>query len=315
MVVDVPEYVYFQQHIDPDRDWIRVGFTGGNGKREEQQNEYEPVAVIQGCSDDEKALHRCFDAHRVPQRRSQSVYQGPDIYDYVIWLLERNHAGRDRTEAERLPMLPWSVWGPQARRNEGRNGEQSLFAALPQRERIRVARSDLAHLSSESDDWYTPSDLIEAARLAMGSIDLDPATCVTAQRQIQAKQWYSKAQDGLRTDLPWRGNVWLNPPYGRGESSAAAFIQRLVRELVAGNVRQAITCLNLASSCAHWFDPIWVNAATHLIYRGRPNFWNDQHRDSSPTKGIILSYFGTDRTSFADAYRSFGQIIHVEVAA
>lgn len=310
--LDVADFVYFQQHIEPDREWIRVGWSGTDGKREDAQNEYEPVAVIRGCYDDEQNLHRWFDQDRVAQRRDRSTYAGSRIYDYVVWLLERNHAGRDRREAERLPMLPWSVWGPQAQRNEGRNGELSLFTVLPRRDRLRVARSDLAHLSSESDDWYTPAPVIEAARVAMGGIDLDPATCVTAQRQIQASLWYTKAQDGLRTDLPWKGRVWLNPPYGRGDSSAAAFVQRLIDEIAAGHVEQAITCLNLASSCALWFDPVWTTAASHCVYRTRLNFWNDQHQKTSPTKGTILSYFGEDVDAFNTAFRGFGRIIRTE---
>jgi hypothetical protein len=227
----------------------------------------------------------------------------------VIWLLERNFAGRDRMEAEGLPSLPFSVWRPEARRHEGTDGRLSLFALMPPRDRIALARSDLTHLSSESDDWYTPGDVIAMARRAMGSIDLDPATCVTAQRTINASRWYTKAQDGLRTDLPWEGNVWLNPPYGRGDYSAGAFIARLMRELAAGTVTQAITCLNLNSASAQWFQPIWANASIHLIWRGRIVFWNDDHADSTPTKGTILSYIGPRAESFAAAFRGYGTLI------
>jgi hypothetical protein len=307
--VAVADLVYFQQHLDPTRDWIRIGFTGGNGRREDRQEEFEPIAVIQGCDDDEANLHQFFDRHRVARKIDRSTYQGDEVYDYVTWLLERNFAGRNRQEAEQLPRLPWSVWRPQERRNEDRGGQLSLLADLPKRERISVARSDLAHLSSESDDWYTPANLIDAARKTMGSIDTDPASCITAQRQIGATIFYTKDQDGLRTDLPWKGAVWLNPPYGRGESSATAFVTRLLKEFKAGTITQAITCLNLASSCALWFDPIWETATVHLIYRGRPNFWNGQHQDSSPTKGIILSYFGDHSDRFIAAFERFGHII------
>ena len=47
----------------------------------------------------------------------------------------------------------------------------------------------------------------------MGGIDLDPASCAEANKIVQAKQFYSQRDDGLKQ--PWFGRIWLNPPYGR----------------------------------------------------------------------------------------------------
>ena len=56
-------------------------------------------------------------------------------------------------------------------------------------------------------EWYTPSAYVEAAREAMGSIDLDPASCEQAQQTIQADKFYTATDDGL--SQPCFGNAWL----------------------------------------------------------------------------------------------------------
>ena len=78
-----------------------------------------------------------------------------------------------------------------------------------------------ARHSSSSVEWFTPPDVIEAARATMGGIDLDPASCARANELVRAAKYFTKDDDGLRH--PWHGaRVFLNPPGGRdaeGESS------------------------------------------------------------------------------------------------
>lgn len=69
-----------------------------------------------------------------------------------------------------------------------------------------------ARHSMDSPEWYTPSPFVEAARLVMGSIDLDPASHEEANWRVKAAKYYTEADNGLM--LPWGGNVFLNPPGG-----------------------------------------------------------------------------------------------------
>lgn len=66
--------------------------------------------------------------------------------------------------------------------------------------------------SSESSDHYTPRHIVAAARVSLGSIDLDPASCAEANEEIKASTYYSEADDGFTR--PWSGRVFLNPPGG-----------------------------------------------------------------------------------------------------
>jgi ParB family transcriptional regulator, chromosome partitioning protein len=57
------------------------------------------------------------------------------------------------------------------------------------------------------NEWFTPQDIIDRARLVLGEIDLDPASHIVAQQKIKARKWFSKEQDGLTKD--WSGRVRL----------------------------------------------------------------------------------------------------------
>lgn len=61
-----------------------------------------------------------------------------------------------------------------------------------------------------TETWLTPPALLAA----LGPFDLDPCACPDPRPWPTAAAHYSLPQvDGLQA--PWRGRVWLNPPYGR----------------------------------------------------------------------------------------------------
>ena len=92
-------------------------------------------------------------------------------------------------------------------------------------------------------EWYTPPSFIELVREVLGTIDLDPASCATAQGWIQAKTFYTKEQDGL--SQPWFGRVFCNPPYGSEEVRLMAkrFLLHGIQQYQAGTINSAIFLL------------------------------------------------------------------------
>lgn len=87
-----------------------------------------------------------------------------------------------------------------------------------------------ARHSSETNEHYTPSVVVEAARLAMGGIDLDPASCEAANRTVQAREWFTAKDNGFMRD--WHGRVFLNPPGGSCDGYGVSLIR--ATKLAAG---------------------------------------------------------------------------------
>ena len=91
--------------------------------------------------------------------------------------------------------------------------------------------------SAESASWYTPSDIVEAARAALGGvIDFDPASSDLANTVVKARQFACEGADELDGFMhQWRGRVFLNPPTPPRE-----WWERLMRDVLTGDVTRAV---------------------------------------------------------------------------
>jgi len=160
---------------------------------------------------------------------------------------------------------------------------------------------------SKSNEWYTPSEYIEASRRVMGSIDLDPASCEYANDTVMAVEFFDKEDDGL--SQAWYGNVWLNPPYGRGEgndSNQSVWSNRLIEEYESANINQAILLVNAAPGSL-WFYPFWNYAI--CFPKQRIKFNDENGASLQPTHGNAIVYLGHDIKRFAAEFEQFGAVV------
>lgn len=158
------------------------------------------------------------------------------------------------------------------------------------------------HLNSGITEFYTPPDIIEAARTALGGIDLDPASCEEANEVVQAETYYTKEQDGL--SLPWIGRVWLNHPFEKGQNDL--WIDKLISECLIGTT-EAACCITWANVDTSWFRELL--AYPQCFPHGRVHYRSPGGvtKKGAP-KGSVITYLGSEVDRFAAAFKHIGTI-------
>lgn len=74
----------------------------------------------------------------------------------------------------------------------------------------------------ETDEWYTPEWLFQALDI---EFDLDPAH-PRDKLWIPCTRYLTQEDDGL--SQPWKGTVWLNPPYG-GRNAIKPWLNKFLK--------------------------------------------------------------------------------------
>lgn len=174
-----------------------------------------------------------------------------------------------------------------------------------------LTRPPEVRFSSASIDWYTPREIVDAARAVMGGIELDFASCEEANRTVKAERYYTQEQDALRQDWRCRSG-WLNMPYGKSEddnkSNQGRWSARLIYEHNRGAVAEACMLVNAATANV-WFRPLW--AFPLCFIDGRIHFVapSDQPVKNQPTHSSVVTYLGPNHDRFAEVFASLGTVV------
>lgn len=168
--------------------------------------------------------------------------------------------------------------------------------------RFASAKDGQALVSSDSNEWYTLAEYIEAARTVLGTINLDPASHPLANQVVKADRFFTVEDDGLFHD--WDGRVWLNPPWG---DAGPSFVGKLVDSYESGHVTAAILLVNAHATDTAWFQPLWDYFLCFSCPRIR--YWQPDGEAKSPTTGSVFVYFGPKAKSFQEIFSRFGAIV------
>lgn len=166
---------------------------------------------------------------------------------------------------------------------------------------MRLARHQLINQNSGEFEYYTPLELIEAARCTLNGIDLDPASSFAANKRVKATNIYTIEDDGLKQ--PWKGKVWLNHPFGRVGNPL--WIDKLLTEFFRVNIH--FCSITFAATSEKWFRPLMQLPQCFLT--PRTNYYlPDGTLKRGVTKGSVITYGGGDFKAFKKNFERFGVI-------
>ena len=169
---------------------------------------------------------------------------------------------------------------------------------------VRLATHTSGADDYDGDEWYTPPEIVEAARRALGGkIDLDPASNLHAQSTVLASRFYSKKDDGLAQ--PWKGRVFCNPPYSM--PLIEQFTEKLIAEFTADRTTAAIFLVNNCTD-ARWFQSLLARFPV-CFTAGRISFLNRAGVKFATRQGQAIFYLGDDTATFRESFTSIGTVV------
>jgi ParB family chromosome partitioning protein len=147
-----------------------------------------------------------------------------------------------------------------------------------------------------NNEWYTPQSVLDRARLVLGEIDLDPASCYIAQERVNAKNYYTEETNGLL--YPWKGKVWCNPPYSA--ALIKKFTQKMYDEYANGNMVEGIMLTNSGTD-TQWNQPLAKGVQAYTV--GRISFLlPDGTQKATGSRGSLFTYFGPNPSKFIEVF-------------
>jgi transcriptional regulator with XRE-family HTH domain len=144
-----------------------------------------------------------------------------------------------------------------------------------------------AATSSNFQAWTTPPDILERLYPVVGGIfDLDPCSPTTDRKKapVKAKVYHTGDEGNNGLLMPWFGNVFVNPPYGR---ELKIWIKKCHDEYYSGRVKTCIALIPARPDTNAWHQYI-ADKADVFMLRGRLKFGADGGGEAAPFPSAIV---------------------------
>ena len=164
--------------------------------------------------------------------------------------------------------------------------------------------AQLINQDSGDYEYYTPVEIVDAARNTMGGIDLDPFSSAIANQRVQAGRFISIHDKPGSLEQEWHGRVWMNHPFSREMNDLC--IKKIDLEYKLKHIESAC-CITFAATSEKWFQPLMLYPQCFLSPRTN-YFLPDGTKKVGVTKGSVVTYFGDNLDAFVAEFKSFGRI-------
>ena len=163
----------------------------------------------------------------------------------------------------------------------------------------RVVRNTKS--SSDTDERYTPSWVLELVDSVLKGIDLDPAS--DPRKRVQAKRHFTKKDDGLAQG--WSGKVFLNPPF----SNSSEWVKHLCVYFHSAAISEAIVILPVMALSNKSAVLLMKGTATAFTLLGRKlSFLDNDYEELGEMSAFpfALVYCGANTERFLDMTEPYG---------
>lgn len=130
-------------------------------------------------------------------------------------------------------------------------------------------------------EWPTPQWLVDELAAEFGPFGMDPAATAG---NAKAPVFFTVGDDGL--SQPWKGRVWLNPPYGK--YATPQWLAKAKAEVDLGHA-DLVVCLVPARVGTHWWREYAADPAVFIRVIGRIR-WRAGQRGEAPFDSAVIVF-------------------------
>lgn len=269
---------------------------------------YVLLVAVKGSPIDEAAMRAPF-ALRAKGTREEYVLPTSEACGYANWLRSQWFATCDLDEdRDEFVAVDSDVWLPGTTGDNRRlpPPEPDDSKLIQDYESILndltgTAWSWMVNIRSSIQDYFTPTPIIEAARATMGGIDLDAASHWLANKVHQIPAYFDRNRSAF--EYPWKGRVWLNPPYGDNEP----WFREIVRYVEAGEVTQMCMLSPVWAFTTKQASEMMAHVTAMLLFVPTPKFWGNANPDKvGSNQPHAIVYIGDEVDAFHEHFARFG---------